>query len=75
MLILNTDCIIPEENVAPLVLYEQQEGEDGGEEDQDDAHNYQQAAVKPPALTEAGLAGLLHDSIFQILITRGSCLY
>ena len=32
--------VVSEENVAPLVVHQEEEGEDGGEEDQDDADHH-----------------------------------
>ena len=37
--VLRLDRVVPKEDVAPFVLHQQEEGEDGGEEDEDDAHH------------------------------------
>ena len=50
-----TYCIVLKEDVTPLVLHQEQEGEDGGEEDEEHADHHHQAAVKHPAKNPRGI--------------------
>ena len=50
--------------MAPLVLHQEEEGEDGGEKDQDDADHHHQAAVEQPA-EETGLVTILADHYYN----------
>ena len=42
---MNTDCIVFEEDMAPLIVNKEEEGEDGNDEAGDDEHNNHQSRV------------------------------